>query len=154
VPASTVSRYLARAGLVIPEPRKRPRSSCLRFEADLPNECWQSDFTPYPLASGAGTEVLVWLGDHSRFALRITAHHRVTGQIVVAQFRAAVTAYGSRPRHGSVSLKVFPAVRLVGLGGRETVGEGDGKRVQGRLFHRTVQRAWPVPVGSRDRVTR
>ena len=53
--AATISRYLARAGLVTPEPRKRPKSSYLRFAAELPNECWQSDFTHYPLADGTGT---------------------------------------------------------------------------------------------------
>jgi len=52
VSPATVSRYLARAGLVTPEPRKRPKSSYLRFEAELPNECWQPDFTHYPLADG------------------------------------------------------------------------------------------------------
>src|SRR6516225_4673367 len=45
VSAATVSRYLTRAGLVVPEPRKRPKSSYLRFQAGQPNECWQSDFT-------------------------------------------------------------------------------------------------------------
>jgi transposase len=33
VSRSTISRHLARAGLVTPEPRKRPKSSYLRFEA-------------------------------------------------------------------------------------------------------------------------
>jgi transposase len=42
VSAATISRYLARHGLVTPEPRKRPKSSYLRFEAEQPNECWQS----------------------------------------------------------------------------------------------------------------
>jgi transposase len=51
VSAATVSRYLSRAGLVTPNPAKRPKSSYIRFEADMPNECWQSDFTHYPLAS-------------------------------------------------------------------------------------------------------
>jgi transposase len=50
VSPATISRYLARAGLVVPEPRKRPKSSYLRFEAELPNQCWQADFTHYPLA--------------------------------------------------------------------------------------------------------
>jgi transposase InsO family protein len=94
VSAATISRYLSRAGLITPEPRKRPRSSYLRFAADQPNECWQSDFTHYPLADGAGTEILTWLDDHSRLALRITAHHRVTGQAVLAEFRTAVARYG------------------------------------------------------------
>lgn len=39
------------AGLIKPAPRKRPRSSYIRFQADLPNETWQSDFTHYRLAS-------------------------------------------------------------------------------------------------------
>jgi transposase len=73
VSPATVSRYLARAGLVTPDPRKRPRSSYLRFAAELPNQCWQSDFTHYPLAGGTGTEILAWLDDHSRYLLRITS---------------------------------------------------------------------------------
>jgi transposase len=94
VSAATISRHLSRAGLVTPEPSKRPRSSYIRFEAQLPNECWQADFTHYPLAGGAGTEILTWPGDHSRLALSVTAHARVTGPVVLAEFRAAVAAYG------------------------------------------------------------
>ena len=30
----------------------------------------------------------------TRYALSLTAHHRVTGQIVLAEFRAAVAAHG------------------------------------------------------------
>jgi transposase InsO family protein len=58
---------------VTAEPKKRPRSSNLRFAAELPNETWQSDFTHYRLATGADVEVLSWLDDHSRFALSVTA---------------------------------------------------------------------------------
>src|SRR5499427_3494155 len=72
VSPATISRYLARHGLVVPEPAKRPRSSYIRFAAEQPNECWQADFTHYPLAGGAGTEILTWLDDHSRLALRVT----------------------------------------------------------------------------------
>ena len=92
---ATVSRYLTRHGLVIPEPRKRPKSSWIRFAAEQPNECWQSDFTHYPLAGGSDTEILGWLDDHSRLVLRLTAHQRVTGTIVLTAFRAAVTAHGA-----------------------------------------------------------
>jgi transposase InsO family protein len=94
VSAATISRYLARAGLVTPDPAKRPKSSYLRFAAELPNECWQADFTRYPLADRTGSEVLTWLDDHSRYALRVTAHRRVTGPVVLAQFRAAVAGHG------------------------------------------------------------
>jgi transposase len=47
VSAATVARYLTRAGLVVAAPKKRPRSSYIRFQAELPNECWQSDFTQW-----------------------------------------------------------------------------------------------------------
>ena len=79
-----------------PRAGKRPKSSYLRFEAEQPNECWQSDFTHYPLADGTGREILTWLDDHSRLALSVTAHRRVTGPIVLTAFRATVAAYGPR----------------------------------------------------------
>jgi transposase len=52
VSAATVWRILTRHGQITPEPRKRPRSSYLRFEAELPNQMWQTDFTHYRLATG------------------------------------------------------------------------------------------------------
>ena len=94
VSPATISRYLTRAGLVTPEPSKRPKSSYIRFAAELPNECWQADFTHYPLAGGTGTEILTWLDDHSRYALSVTAWHRVTGPIVLAAFRATARKHG------------------------------------------------------------
>src|SRR5919106_1627564 len=53
---STIWRVLRRRGFVVPQPHKRPRSSWVRFEARLPNECWQSDVTHWRLADG--TEVM------------------------------------------------------------------------------------------------
>jgi transposase InsO family protein len=96
VSAATVSRHLTRAGLVTPEPAKRPRSSYLRFAAELPNECWQSDFTHWRLAGGADTEIIWWLDDHSRHVLHLTAHVRVTGPVVTGSFRSACA--GAHPR--------------------------------------------------------
>jgi transposase InsO family protein len=92
--ASTVHAILKRHGLVAQQPRKRPRSSYTRFEADLPNECWQSDFTHWALGDGTGAEVLLWLDDHSRYLVAATCHQPVTGRTVVAQFRAAVERHG------------------------------------------------------------
>jgi len=118
VPPATVSRYLSRASLVTPDPRKRPRSSCIRFQAELPNECWQSGFTRYPLAGGAGTEILTWLDDHSRLALSVTAHVRVTGPIVLAAFRAAVAARGVPASTLTDNGMVFTTRFSGGKGGR------------------------------------
>jgi transposase InsO family protein len=91
---ATIHRILARAGAVVPDPGKRPRSSYLRFCADQPNECWQSDFTHYRLRNGREVEVITWLDDHARYALSVTAHGRITGPIVVASFRETIAEYG------------------------------------------------------------
>jgi transposase InsO family protein len=118
VSAATVARYLARAGLVVPEPSKRPKSSYLRFAAEQPNERWQADFTHYPLADGAGTEILTWLDDHSRYVLSVTAHPRVTGPIVLAAFRAAVAAHGAPASTLTDNGMVFTTRFSGGKGGR------------------------------------
>jgi transposase InsO family protein len=94
VSVATIRRRLLDAGLITPEPKKRPRSSYLRFQAELPNECWQSDFTHWRLANGTDTEVLTWLDDHSRYALSVTAHRRVTGPAVVATFLETAQTQG------------------------------------------------------------
>ncbi|WP_433781575.1 IS481 family transposase [Actinomycetospora sp. CA-101289] len=91
---ATVHRILARHSQVVPTPAKRPKSSYLRFEATYPNECWQSDFTHHRLAGGAHVEIITWLDDHSRYALGVTAHHRVTAGIVAATFATAAAAHG------------------------------------------------------------
>jgi transposase InsO family protein len=94
VSPATISRKLSAAGLVVPQPQKRPRSSYVRFEAAQPNETWQSDFTHYPLVDGTDSEIISWLDDCSRFALRVEAHRRITGPIVLTSFRATVQVHG------------------------------------------------------------
>jgi transposase InsO family protein len=120
VSPATISRYLARAGLVVPEPSKRPKSSYIRFQAGQPNECWQADFTHYPLASGTDTEILSWLDDHSRYALSLTAWHQVTGPVVLATFRAAVTAHGAPASTLTDNGMVFTTRFSGGKGGRNS----------------------------------
>jgi transposase InsO family protein len=79
---------------VVPDPSKRPKSSYRRFEAELPNQLWQSDFTHWTLADGSDVEILNWIDDHSRYLLGCTVHRPVTGPIVLAAFRAVVAAHG------------------------------------------------------------
>lgn len=94
VSAATIWRHIKGSGLITPEPKKRPKSSYIRFEADLPNECWQSDFTHWPLADNTDTEIIVWLDDHSRFLLSLSAHQPVTGPVVVTTFTQNTDEYG------------------------------------------------------------
>jgi len=69
-----------------------------RFAAELPNECWQAGLHPLAARRRAGTAISCWIDDHSRLALSATAHHRVTGPIVVGTFRTAVASHGRRAR--------------------------------------------------------
>ncbi|MGW0192163.1 IS481 family transposase [Nonomuraea sp. NPDC003201] len=118
VSRATISRYLTRHGLVVSEPKKRPRSSYIRFQAALPNEMWQADFTHYRLADGTDTEILSWLDDHSRYALSVTAHARVTGPIVRDTFRQAVATHGVPASTLTDNGMVFTTRLAGGRGGR------------------------------------
>ncbi|MCB1258647.1 MAG: IS481 family transposase [Microthrixaceae bacterium] len=117
VSRATIARILHREGLVTPTPKKRPKSSYLRFEAALPNETWQADFTHVTLADGTDAEVLTWLDDCTRYAISITAHTRVTTPDVLATFRAAAAAHGTPASTLTDNGMVF-TVRLAGLGRR------------------------------------
>ena len=94
VSAASVSRHLTAAGLITPSPQKRPKSSYIRFAAEQPNERWQADFTHWPLAHGSHVEILCWIDDHSRYALSVTAHRRITGPSVVNEFTKTVVKHG------------------------------------------------------------
>jgi transposase InsO family protein len=123
VSRATISRILTRHGLITPEPKKKPRSSFLRFNADQPNETWQSDFTHYRLVRpdgtpGADIEILTWLDDHSRCALSVTAHHRVTGPIVLATFRDTIAQHGIPASTLTDNGMVFTTRLSGGKGGR------------------------------------
>ena len=115
VSAATISRHLTKAGLVVPEPRKRPKSSYIRFQAAMPNETWQSDFTHYPLTDGTDVEILTWLDDCTRMAIRVTAHRRVTTPIVLTEFRTAIKTAGIPASTLTDNGMVF-TVRLAGIG--------------------------------------
>lgn len=118
VSAATILRHLHRAGLVTPQPHKRPRSSYVRFAAELPNETWQSDFTHYRLVDRTDVEILCWLDDHARYALRVTAHRRVDGRIVVAEFQKAAETHGVPASTLTDNGMVFTTRLSGGKGGR------------------------------------
>ena len=94
VSVSTIRRRLVDAGLVTPEPKKRPRSSYVRFAAALPNEMWQTDMCHWRLGDGSDAEILTFLDDCSRYALSVTAHHRVGTPAVVAEFTECAETHG------------------------------------------------------------
>ena len=90
---ATIWRILVRRGFVVPEPRKRPKSSFCRFEADAPNELWQADCIDWTIATGV-VKVLSFLDDHSRVALRVKALPAATSDATWATFCEATAAWG------------------------------------------------------------
>lgn len=94
VSVSTIRRRLVAGGLIEPQPRKRPKSSYIRFQADLPNETWQTDMTHLRLADDTDVEVLTWLDDHSRYALTVTAYPVVNTPAVVVSFQETAGQHG------------------------------------------------------------
>jgi transposase InsO family protein len=91
---STIWRILRRESLVVAQHQKRPRCSLIRFEAQLPNECWQADVTAWALASGEVVEILDLIDDHSRLHLGCDAYLRVKAADVVASFHRAAQLHG------------------------------------------------------------
>ena len=149
---ATIHRLLTRAGLVTPEPRKRPRSSYIRFQAAQPNETWQSDFTHWRLADGSDVEILNWLDDHSRYLISCTTHTPVTGDDVVTTFLAATHDHGTPASTLTDNGRVYTA-RFGGgrnafehvlpiLGVTQKNGSPSHPQTQGKIerFHQTQKR--------------
>lgn len=91
---SAIHRILVSAGLVRPEPGKRPKASYTRFEASPPDELWQSDFTHWPIATVPGAVVVSWLDDRSRSLLHARAFATVTMDDVQVTFLQACAEHG------------------------------------------------------------
>jgi transposase InsO family protein len=112
-----------RHDLVVAEPKKKPRSSYIRFEAEQPNETWQADFAHHRLADGTDIEILTWLDDHSRYALHVSAHHRITARIVLDTFTETAAQHG------------YPASTLTDNGMVYTVRFAGGRGGRSMLEH-------------------
>ncbi len=119
---ATIHRILTRHGAITPEPKKKPKSSYIRFQAAMPNETWQSDFTHYRLTRpdgrpGNDVEIITWLDDCTRYALHVSAHRRVTTPIVTATFRETAGQHGI-PASTLTDNGMVYTVRLAGIGRR------------------------------------
>jgi transposase InsO family protein len=132
---ATIHRILSRHGAITPEPKKKPKSSYIRFQAAMPNETWQSDFTHYPLTDTAsfpkGIEIITWLDDCTRYALHVSAHRAITTPIVLKTFKEAAGQHGI-PASTLTDNGMVYTVRLASLGHR---GGRNGFEQQLRDWH-------------------
>lgn len=88
-----VHRVLVRRGLVVPQPKKRPKSSWNRFEAAAPNERWQIDAMDWVIGTGV-VRVFNIIDDHSRVVVRSAAVPEATTQAAWVTFSQAVAVWG------------------------------------------------------------
>lgn len=156
---STIRRVLHAAGLITPEPKKRPKSSYIRFEADLPNGCRQADITHWFLAAGVRVEILDFLDDHSRYLLHLHAAPAFTGAMVVQAMQELISTFGPPASTLTDNGLIFTA-RLAGRKGgrngfekllqahriRQINGHPGHPQTQGKIerFHQTLKR---LPAG-------
>jgi transposase InsO family protein len=117
---STIWRVLRTRGFVTPQPHKRPRSSYTRFEADLPNECWQMDVTHVTLTAQREVEVLNIIDDHSRLCVASQALTVVTAHDVVTVFHDTAGQWGYPASVLSDNAAIFTATYRHGIGAFES----------------------------------
>ena len=103
----TIWRILKRHHLITPEPHKRPRASFVRFEAQLPNELWQTDATEWHLADSSKVEILNLIDDHSRLCLASVAVPTLKAADALQTFYSAVEEFGLPARFLSDNAAVF-----------------------------------------------
>lgn len=149
---STIWRVLKARGFVTPQPHKRPKSSYIRFVAELPNQCWQADVTHVVMADGSFVEVLNIIDDHSRLCVESRAFLTTRGPDVVRALHRAGRAWGypetlltdngaiftSAPRHGAGVMEV----ELLSLGIASRHSRPYHPQTCGKVerFHQTLKR--------------
>ncbi|MDQ3209724.1 MAG: IS481 family transposase, partial [Actinomycetota bacterium] len=149
---ATIWRTLSRRGFVTPQPQKRPRSSFVRFSAEMPNERWQADITHWRLGDGSEVEILNVIDDHSRLLVASDALMVFKAADVVASFHAGAAAHGfcaslltdngavftAAPRGGSCALELETAA----LGIRSLHSRPYHPQTCGKVerFHQTLKR--------------
>lgn len=149
VSVASISRHLTAAGLVEPTPQKRPKSSYIRFAAEQPNERWQADFTHWHLAGGHHIEILCWIDDHSRYAISLTAHRRITTPIVLAEFTKATATHGI-PHSTLTDNGLVFTTRLAGRKGGRNTFENELRRLGVRQINSTPNH--PTTCGKVERL--
>jgi transposase InsO family protein len=130
---STIHRALRRRGLVVDEPKKRPKAANRRFVYPDPNACWQIDGTEWRLAGGSKVCIIKVIDDHSRVVLAMRAS--LDAENLDDAWAAIQTAID---RHGR-------PVRV--LSDRGSALNGDPKRQS--EFRRRLRRLGILPISSR-----
>jgi transposase InsO family protein len=150
---STIWRILKAHGFVTPQPHKRPKTSYIRFQADLPNECWQADVTHVRLADATEIEILNIIDDHSRLCVASQAMARIRSVDVIRVLHKAAEHWGYPEAFLSDNGAIFTATsrgndlgaiepELVSLGIRSKHSRPYHPQTCGKIerFHQTLKK--------------
>ena len=91
---ATLARIFSRAGVVVPEPKKKPRSAFRRFVYPAPNCCWQIDGMDWTLAGGKGVVIISLIDYHSRLALASLVATGETSEAAIRAVKLAISRHG------------------------------------------------------------
>lgn len=149
---ATLSRIFTQVGVVVAEPKKKPRSAFRRFVYPAPNCLWQIDATEWSLSTGATCVVFQLIDDHSRLALASLVAAAETSEAAVRVVRIAVARHGAPQKFLSDNGVAFNPTRrgysgklvdyLHSLGVETITGKPYKPTTQGKneRFHRTLHR--------------
>jgi len=149
---ATLARIFTRAGMVTPQPRKRPRTSYHRFVYPFPNDCWQMDAFETRLADGSKAVVFQLTDDHARYGIASRAAAAEAGADAVAVVKAGIQAHGVPTRLLTDNGSAFNMSRrgqatalttyLISLGVTAITGRPAHPRTQGKneRHHQTTQK--------------
>ncbi|MGC5168992.1 DDE-type integrase/transposase/recombinase [Luteimicrobium sp. DT211] len=91
---ATLARYFRAEGVVVPDPRKRPRAANRRFVHPAPNCMWQIDAFDWTLADGSPATVFQVIDDHSRRILASLAARGETSANAIEVVGLAIDRFG------------------------------------------------------------
>jgi putative transposase len=147
---ATLARIFTRAGVVVPEPRKKPRSAYRRFVYPEPNGCWQIDSTEWLLANGRKVAIFQIVDDHSRLALASLVASGETSEAAIRVVKTAIERHGVPQKFLSDNGSALNPTRmgrtgalveyLKSLGVQPITGKPYKPTTQGKneRFHRTL----------------
>jgi transposase InsO family protein len=151
---SAVYRCLVRAGLIVPQARRRRDEHWRRWERGAPMELWQMDTVGgFVLADGRRAKALTGIDDHSRFCVSAFLMPRESSQRVCDGLALAMRTYGVPEEILTDNGKVFtgrfnrPAVEVLfdrvcrenGITHRLTEPRSPTTTGKVERFHRTMR---------------
>jgi transposase InsO family protein len=142
---ATVYRILKARGFIIAQPRKAPKRSGHRFNAERANESWQLDDMSWELADGTDVKILNVIDDHSRLLVASTAMASCTGAATLAAVADAATTLGWPQRFQSDNASTFrhvlaDALRPLGVAAAHSRPNHPQTNGKVERFHQTEQK--------------